>query len=300
MVTVGDIIGGGFRLIRERIGAVAVWAGLYLVMNVAVVSALRPIMAGTLAAQAAGAAPDPALMMAGMSQMFGLYLLLMIGLLVLYTAALRAAVRPAESGFAYLRLGMDEVRMVLVALVLSVGFFLLYVLLALVIGVIGGVVAVAARAAAVPVFVLLGLIVFAALIFFYVRFSLAFALTMQRGKIMIGESWNLTKGRFWTLFGAYFVVGLIVTVVSVAVLAITQGSYIAEMAQGGFRPEAVQAAQRHQMEQQFGAITGLTILGWVLGAVLMTLWITLAAGVAGAAATGLREDDFADIAAVYE
>jgi hypothetical protein len=300
MVTVGDIIGGGFRLIRERIGAVAVWAGLYLVMNVAVVLGLRPIMAGTLAAQAAGVAPDPALMMAGMSQMFGLYLLLMIGLLVLYTAALRAAMRPAESGFAYLRLGMDEVRMVLVALVLSVGFFLLYLLLVLVVGVVGGVVAVVARGAALPVFVLLGLIVFAVLMFFYVRFSLAFALTMQRGKIMIGESWNLTKGRFWTLFAAYLVVGLIVTVVSVVLLGLTQGSYIAEMAQGGFRPEAVQAAQRHQMEQQFGAITGLTVVGWVLGAVLMTLWITLAAGVAGAATTGLRDDAFADIGAVYE
>ncbi|MFA6124613.1 MAG: hypothetical protein WCS75_09720 [Sphingomonas sp.] len=300
MVTVGDIIGGGFRLIRERIGAVAVWAGLYLVMNVAVVLALRPIMAGTLAAQAAGVAPDPAVMMAGMSQMFGLYLLMMIGLLVLYTAALRAAVRPAESGFAYLRLGMDEVRMVLVGLVLSVGFFLLYLLLVLVVSVIGGVVAVASRAAALPVFIVLGLVVLAVLSFFYVRFSLAFALTMQRGKIMIGESWNLTKGRFWTLFGAYFVVGLIVMVVSVVVLGITQGSYIAEMAQGGFRPEAIQAAQRHQMEQQFGTITGLTILGWVLGAVLMTLWITLAAGVAGTAATGLRDDAFADIGAVYE
>lgn len=299
MVTIGDIIGGGFRLIRERIGAVAVWTGLYLVMNVAVVLALRPIMAGTLAAQAAGVAPDPALMMAHMSQMFGLYLLLMIGLLVLYTAALRAAVRPAESRFAYLRLGMDEVRMVLVALVLSVGFFLLYLALVLVVGVVGGVVAVAARGAAFPVFVVLGLVVLAVLILFYVRFSLAFALTMQRGKIVIGESWTLTKGRFWTLFAAYFVVGLIVAAVSLVVLGLTQGSYIAEMASGGFRPEAVQAAQRHQMEQQFGAITGLTVVGWVLGAVLMTLWITLAAGVVGTAATGLRHDDFADIGAVY-
>ncbi|RUN77500.1 hypothetical protein EJC47_06115 [Sphingomonas sp. TF3] len=303
-VTVGGIVAGGFRLIRERIAAVSAWALLYLVMNVLVVLAMRQILAGvgaeTVTAQTTGVARDPALMMAHMSQMFGVYLMLMIGLLVLYTAGLRAALRPGEGRFAYLRLSMDEVRMLLVALLLWVGFFLLYLVLALVVGLVGGVVAVAARGAMVPVFILLGLAAFAVLIYFYVRFSLAFALTMQRGKIMIGESWNLTKGRFWTLFAAYLVVGLIVTVVSVVLLGLTQGSYIAEMAQGGFRPEAVQAAQRHQMEQQFGAITGLTVVGWVLGAVLMTLWITLAAGVAGAATTALRDDAFADIGAVYE
>lgn len=294
-VTVGGIIGGGFRLIRERIAAVSAWALLYLVMNVLVVLAMRPIMAGV----AVGTAPDPALMMAHMGRVVGVYLMLLIGLLVLYTAGLRASLRPGEGRFAYLRLSMDEVRMVLVALLLWVGFFLLYLVLVLVLGLIGGVVAVASREAAVPVLILLGLAAFAVLIYFYVRFSLVFALTMQRGKVIIGESWRLTKGRFWTLLAAYLVVALIIMAVSVVVLGVTQGSYIAEMARGGFRPEAVQAAQRHQAAQQFGAITPLTVIGWVIGSALMGLWIALSAGVSGSALRGLTDDAFADIGEVY-
>lgn len=303
MVTVGDIIGGGFRLVRERIASVAVWALLYLAMNVAVVFAMRPFMLNMMAMQAAtaaGTAPDPTAMLSGMGTAFGVYALLMIGLLVLYTAALRSAVRPQESAFAYLRLGMDELRMLAIGVIFMVGFFILYILLALVAGVIGAVVGFIARDAIFPVAVVLIVAVMCVLVFFQVRFSLAFALTMFRGKIMIGEAWQISKGRFWTLFGAYFVLGLIVFASAMVIFTISAGPYFAELSQSGFSPAGMQAAQHHQMERQFGTVTVLTVVGWVLGAMFGALWITLGAGAAGAAAIGLLGEDFADVGAIYE
>uniref|UniRef100_UPI0035CBECE8 hypothetical protein n=1 Tax=uncultured Sphingomonas sp. TaxID=158754 RepID=UPI0035CBECE8 len=303
MVTAGDIIGGGFRLVRERIGSVAIWTLLCLAMNVAVLYAMRPFMADILAAQAAqasGAAPNPAAMLSGLGQVFGVYLLLLLVLLVVYTAALRAAVRPAENGFAYLRIGMDELRMLAVAVILAVGLFLLYIVLVMITALIGAVVGFMARDAIVPITVLLVCAVLGALIFVQVRFSLAFALTVLRGKIIIGEAWTLSRGRFWTLFGAYFVLGLIVFVSAMAIFTISAGPYLAEIGKAGLSPAAVNAVQQHQLERQFGAITPLTVVTWVLGAVLGTLWITLAAGATGQAASGLTDDAFADIGAIYE
>ena len=50
MVTVGDIVGGGFRLVRERLGSVVVWAVLYLAINVGTIYAIRPTMQTMMAA----------------------------------------------------------------------------------------------------------------------------------------------------------------------------------------------------------------------------------------------------------
>ena len=300
MVTVGDIIGGGFRFLRQHIGALAVWALLYLAMNVAMVFLLRPVMQDMVAAQAVGGATDPALALAGAGRMFGIYILVGLAMLILYTAALRAAVRPEESRFAYLRLGMDEVRMVIVALIVGVAFMILYLLLALVTGLVSAAVLVASRDAAIPVIVLMALIVFGTLMFFYVRFSLVFSLTILRRKIVLGASWEVTKGRFWMLFLAYFVLTLIVAVASLGLLSVTMGPYIAEMARGGFAPQAVNAAQRLQMQNQFGAITVFMVLGWVASAILGVVWIGLSAGAVGTATIGLLDDEFTDIGAVYE
>ncbi len=302
-MTVGGIIGGGFRLVRERIAAMAIWALLYAVMNAAVFLAMRPFMANIMAVQAArgaGAAPDPAAMLSGMGSMFGLYLLLMLGLLVLYTAALRSAVHPERRAFAYLRLGMDELRMLGVAVILMVAFVILYIVLVMVAALVGGAVGFLAHDAILPVTVLLMIAVIATLIFFEVRFSLVFALTLLRGKIVIGESWTSTRGRFWTLFGAYFVLLLIVFASAMALFAVTAGPYFAEVAHSGLNPVALQAAQQHRMAQQFGAITVLSVIGWIFGAVLGTFWMTLGAGVAGSAIAALRDESFADIAAIYE
>lgn len=304
MLTAANILGGAFRLVRERIGSVAIWALLYLAMNVAVVFASRPFMAHMMAQQAAagagGVAPNPAAMFAGIGQLFGVYLLLLVGLLVLYTAALRSAVRPAESAFAYLRVGMDELRMLAVAIVLGIGFMILYFVLALVAGVVGAAVGFMAHGAIIPAVLVLMAGVFATLAYFQVRFSLVFALTLRRRKIMIGESWTLTRGHFWTLFGAYFVLLLIVFASGAALFAVTAAPYLSSLAHAGVDPAALAAARQQQLASQFGAVTPLMMVGWAVGAVLGSIWIALGAGAVNAALVGLDDDAFAGIGAVYE
>lgn len=300
VVTVGDIVGGGFRLVRAQIAALAIWALLYLAMTVAMFYAIRPFLRGIIAAQAGGAVADPVAMLGGMGQMFGIYLLLLLGVLVLYTAALRSALCPEQRAFAYLRLGMDEVRMLAVAAILLIGFTILYCLLAVVATLVAAAIGVMAHGAIVPVAVLLMLLVFCVLIVVQVRFSLAFALTVLRRQICIGESWSLTKGRFWTLFGAYFVVVLIVGASAMLIFAINAGPYWSDIAKAGASPAALHAAQQQQLQRQFGALTPLTVVGWALGAVLGAFWITLGAGVASTAVTALRDDAFADVGAIYE
>ena len=244
--------------------------------------------------------PDLARMFGDLGTMFGLYVLVMVGTSILYTAALRAVVRPDDSSFAYLRLGLDEVRIVLVGLVVFVAFALLYFVLALVLGLVLGLAAAGSSSAAILVIIVSVVAIVALLSFLYIRFSLAFALTVLRRKVVIGEAWSLSRGRFWMLFGAFFVIGLIVFALFSVVFAINAGSYLAEVGRASLDPGAMRAAQQHQMQSQFGAVTGMTVFGWALGAVAGVVWMTLNAGATGVAALGLLDDRFADVGAIYE
>jgi hypothetical protein len=292
MLSAGTIIEGAFRPLRDHPAAVAVWGLLYLVAVILMSFAMRPFADF----QVAAAGGDPQMAMAGMSQMmsqmFLLQLAYFIFFVVLMTAALRAVLRPGEQGFAYLQLGMDELRMIgltlLIVVVAYIGFLLVFVVGAIV---VAGAWAAGGAATAVPLAFILLLALLGGVIWLEVRLSLAFPLTLLRGRIIIGESWRLTRGRFWTLFAGYLVVFLIILAIAIAAGLATAGSYLSDLMRNAGDPEAMQRAMEAQMDRQFGEITPMMVLGWLLSAAVGVITVALMGGAVATAARALAGDE---------
>jgi hypothetical protein len=292
MVTVGGMINGGFRLVRERPLAALAWGVIYLVATGAMmVTVFVPFMQLMMANAAAPNSVDPARMFGLMGEMYLLDFVLLLVFTVLMAAALRAALRPAERSFASLRLGMDELRLIGLSLVLVIAFFVMMLVLGIVVGIVFAAIGIAAGSGGAPSgagiagigigFVLMMLVIYAAPIFFAVRLSPAYALTMLRRKIVIGEAWRLTSGKFWVMFGGYLVLGLIMMA---AYFVIAMIVFIPAMAAAGGAPGMVMAMS----QGQFGGTLGvMLVVGGALMAVLAGVSIAIWAGAIGAATNGL-------------
>ena len=139
---------------------------------------------------------------------------------VLYTAAIRAVVRPEESRFGYMRLGMDEVRVFVVSLVLGILAAVLYFVVVMVAAILAGVMGAVAQDAG-PVMTLLafllGFLVLGLFIWLAVRFSLALPITVAERKFAIFDSWNVTKGHALGLFLMTLIMIVMGIVVSILV-----------------------------------------------------------------------------------
>lgn len=289
MPTVGSIINGAFRLVREHPSAVLIWMAIYLVISVGGLFMTQPAL--EMEAAATGGA-DPAAM-PGFWSAFGSMMLIQIAslfvFLVLFTAALRATLRPREPGLGFLRLGSDELRIIGLAIFLAIIFYGGMLVLILFLFTIAALVMGPAAIGGVPFVLLLTLPIFAALVWLYVRFSLAFPLTVLRRKIVIGESWELTRGRFWTLFGAYLVLWLILVLLSIAGSVLTASDYWIEMIRSGFDPEVMAATARRQLDRM-NELDPLTLLGMVLGGAIGALTIAFLGGASATAAKELAGD----------
>lgn len=287
---VGRLVGAGFALIRARPAAVLVWTLLYFAAVVAMAFALRP---GAQAQAAMMGNRDPQVMMANM-QLLGRQMLIQLAfwifVCVLFTAVLRAMLRPAEGGLAFLRLGGDELRIVGLSVFLIVciylGFIVAAVILALVAalaGAVGGLTA----AAAVGVIEVLALI--CVFVWLEVRISLALPLTFLRRSFVLAESWRLTRGRFWTLLGGYALIFLILLVLGIAAAAIVLRPYLNDLLQGGFTSENIRSAVRNQMMRQLSN-DPMAMLGSALNALVGALTLILFGGATASAARALAED----------
>ncbi len=216
----------GLRITRERPIAVLWWWAAYVIAALVQigVSALPPFnhLAAVLPdLQAASIAVQQNPTDAAASQHFmGLIgrsapafvafaALVLLIQMILSTAVLRAVLRPAERAAGYLRLSLDEVRQLGLALLMFAAFVAYAFVVSLASGVVVGVLGMF-LGKALPI---LGGLAFAlvtvAFIYPVVRLSLAPAMTLADGRISFMRSWALTQGRFWPLFGAYIVAFII-------------------------------------------------------------------------------------------
>lgn len=225
----------GFRLTRERPGVIAAWAGFYLA-GLLCLSLMMIVLIGPqfVAFVKAGKLQD--MDVEALSNLFlkagPKFLLIIVFAIFLASiqagAIFRMIMRPDERRFAYLRIGADELRLTGVNLILFVLFsmFLAMIgplILPLVVSVTGQPPKAALEFGAV--------VLFAAVVWVFVRLSLAAPATFAEGKISLLHAWRMTRGHYWSLLGMivlsfvfYLMIWVLVSVIGAAFVALAGGS----------------------------------------------------------------------------
>jgi hypothetical protein len=208
---------------------------------------------------------------------------------IVYAAAQRAVLRPREGGPGFLRLGMDEVRLFFLSLLYLVVFIVGVIVISFVFAIFMGGASTDASTTGAIVVLVVGAVLAA---YFGTKLSLTFPLTIIREGYAVGEGWALTNGRFWTLFGAYFILFLIMLGTGIAIILATQQDYLQAVFQYGVNSdEAVRASLREYELLNAGEVDVQLVLHWVLSSIQGGIGFALCGGAVATAAQELTADE---------
>lgn len=156
-----------------------------------------------------------------------------------------------------------------------------FIALMIILGVLGGVLGVLLGQSGAPSGAMAGLAVLPFLgvlipIYFATRFAPAAAVSVAESRFKFFDAWPATKGRFWALFGAFFLLWIIYIVVAIGLtfawLAYTLGPRASEIFAQSADPTAMSLAINQAMIDAIATPVGL---GTYIGVQLLTLVIAM-------------------------
>ncbi|MEE2879369.1 MAG: hypothetical protein VX593_10225 [Pseudomonadota bacterium] len=217
--------------------------------------------------------------------------LLMLGLGVLFWAVFEASVQRRlvrDEGFR-IKVGADEMRLILVGLIwLGISIAAQILSLLFVSASTASIVYALDNPAGGAIAVFASMFLVAGFwIWLTVRLSPASAMTIRDRKFVFFDAWNVTKGRFWTLFLSYLVLNITISVLwFIAYAGIGSGIAAAFMANVTRFETAIESGNPLAVVSAFLQIDILApiIGGWMFWVVLQGLFFLMWAGPASLAA----------------
>ncbi len=208
----------GIRLLGRKPLAAVVWAMIYIAFLAAIIAPFIGDLISLFTAVAGmGVNLNPQTLLPLLAPVAGFYLLFLLGSLVfgavISCAVYRAELRPEESGFAYLRLGSEELWVLLVNFVQFWVMLGAQIALAIPLAIVIALVSMNNSAMVGAANEVGQLVIDGVMVWLYLRFSLAAPMTFADRQFRLFDSWVLTRGLGWRLLG----VGAIVIVMAIAI-----------------------------------------------------------------------------------
>ena len=232
----------GFRVVGRRPLSALVWALVWMVFAYGGLALLFMYAAPSFQAALSGVphpGDDPKHAMMAVFQLemtlvrliWPFALLMWLVAVVLQAAVFRAVIEPRKRGFAYLRLGGDELRLA----VLSIVLVILWIIYCVALSLAGGAAIAASahleqpwRGLAVAAVVIVAICLTITIL---VRLSLAAPMTFARKRLQIFDSWGVTSGRFWALVGVILMIAILAIAISIGLGLIRNALLLGTMQQ---------------------------------------------------------------------
>lgn len=216
--SIGTAFGDAFGLVGRRPLSVLVWGLLVLLPSAGVVMLMLPMMGEFVSSAGTSTEPDVGRMLQFQGLNGLLNIVQLVVMAVVYTAVMRAVIRPREKGFFSLRIGMDELRVTVVAIAVMAGIYVAAFVLLL----LGAAIGYAAwqldspgnwmAIAALVLVLVLGIWLMMA------RISLIAPASVLYRDFAFVQGWRLGRGQTWPLFGMMVLLLLIILLIEAVIV----------------------------------------------------------------------------------
>lgn len=265
----------GFGLIARNPRAVLAWALFILVVGIAPFALFFGVVFGGIAnlaaLETAGREPAPEQVLPVFFAMFAIMPLLMIASAlfraVMTGAVFRAVLEPPNSRWFYLRLGAQELWLILVSIVMSTLLGGVYMIMLFPILPISFLLSGEESRIGLVLMPILMLAIMVVLGFLLLRFSMALPMTFARRRFQLFESWALTRGNAWNLFFVALLLGVCLVAVEMVVWLILL--VVGGVVLGANLPLLQDEARIEAFFRQDPAVLMQIFLPWVVGAVVV-------------------------------